>query len=967
MKKFFICITLALVGMVTSCVDKDVEVDADSRPTWLGGSILEELRNPGKHGLLTGTFDTYLKLIDDLGYAEVLNKTGSKTVFPANDEAFARFFQNNDWGVSSYNQLSDAQKKLLLYSSMLDNALLLEMLPNVYNGTNEPLKGQAIRHESTVSTIDSIQWIAGREQMPKNNVYWQPYYDKGIHVVSDNTTQMMLHLTREFMTNNDITVMGDNSDFAILTGTPYPENAKTAYIFNDRVIKGDLTCQNGYIHQMEDVIVPPGNMAQVLKKHDNTRYFSHILDYFAVPYFDAVTTQQYNDWAVTNGRSTIDSIYQVRYLSSRSQGGEALVRDPNRQTLSTSQVLGYDPGWNEYHPAVARAGNLDIRIMDVGAFFVPDDKAVSNYFLPGGAGAYLIDIYGNRPNTAENLIENLDSLQSKNPQVLTAFTRNLMKASFSATVPSKFSTILNDASENMGLTLDMVNRKEDGKYDISFANNGAIYVINELVAPDEYQAVMAPASVYPDLRVMNWAVQDGVANGDYLGVDFKYYLLAMSANYAFFIPEDAAFDLYYLDPASLAHRENNQATGRLQPDLLHFYYDKAATNQPFLKCDRYYYNMQTGQVEGEARQANISEVKTQLVDILNYHTLVLNEGDLIGSNHYYKTKHGGEVFVDGNFVGGRVMGGLQLEQPNLFPAPQIKQIYNEKNGNAYRLSRVVQPPTKSVYAVLSENSQFSEFLEACSGFGATQILAWAGISDEVNPATGSSQQDAYTIFTRNYKMGSTSISEACLDYNVKMFNTYNYTLFAPDNSAMQRAYAQGLPKWADIQALFEKYADLDDNHAVTAQEESDKALAYVKIKALRDFVRYHFVTNSVYADNTIEGGRYTTLSADEMGVAKEVILSGGGGQLNVSDVTGHSVSVSASGSKVSNKMARDYWFNNNKMRATSIVTSSFCAVHQISEPLYGESSGRFDGAWANRASFAKSKKIYKQRKANHEL
>ncbi len=170
MKKFFICITLALVGMVTSCVDKDVEVDADSRPTWLGGSILEELRNPGKHGLLTGTFDTYLKLIDDLGYAEVLNKTGSKTVFPANDEAFARFFQNNDWGVSSYNQLSDAQKKLLLYSSMLDNALLLEMLPNVYNGTNEPLKGQAIRHESTVSTIDSIQWLAGREKMPKHTV-----------------------------------------------------------------------------------------------------------------------------------------------------------------------------------------------------------------------------------------------------------------------------------------------------------------------------------------------------------------------------------------------------------------------------------------------------------------------------------------------------------------------------------------------------------------------------------------------------------------------------------------------------------------------------------------------------------------------------------------------------------------------------------------------------------------------------
>ena len=85
MKKFFFCITLALAGLITSCVDKDVEVDADTKPSWLGGSIYEELKNPAKNGLLTGTFDTYLKLIDDLGYAEVLNKTGSKTVFPAND------------------------------------------------------------------------------------------------------------------------------------------------------------------------------------------------------------------------------------------------------------------------------------------------------------------------------------------------------------------------------------------------------------------------------------------------------------------------------------------------------------------------------------------------------------------------------------------------------------------------------------------------------------------------------------------------------------------------------------------------------------------------------------------------------------------------------------------------------------------------------------------------------------------
>ena len=120
MKKFFFCVSLAMAGLMTGCVEKNELVDADEKPSWLGGSIYQELKNPS---YLEGTFSTYLRLVDDLGYAETLGRTGSKTVFPANDEAFQRFFQSNKWGVSSYEQLSTAQKKLLLYNSMLDNAL----------------------------------------------------------------------------------------------------------------------------------------------------------------------------------------------------------------------------------------------------------------------------------------------------------------------------------------------------------------------------------------------------------------------------------------------------------------------------------------------------------------------------------------------------------------------------------------------------------------------------------------------------------------------------------------------------------------------------------------------------------------------------------------------------------------------------------------------------------------------------
>ena len=570
MKKIFISISLVCAGLMTSCVDKDEPVDSESKPEWLGGSIYEELKNPNP-GHLPGTFSTYLRLVDDLNYSSTLSRTGSKTVFPANDEAFERFFQNNKWGVGRYEDLSESQKKILLYSSMIDNALLVSMLSNVSGGTDGITGGLGLKHPTSVSVIDSITHLYGPTEMPKNNSWWTKYYGSGIDIVSDNTRPMMVHFTREQMVNNNITTIGENSDFSILTGEAYDDTEKPAYIFNDRIINRDVTCMNGYIQQLQDVLVPPGNMAQVLRDEEETSIFSRMLDYFSAPYYDATTTNLYNDWAIANGRPLKDSIFQIRYLSSRSQNNTLIV-DPDGVTLGQGRYLTYDPGWNQYYPAHANQSSIDYSITDMGAMFVPCDQAIKDYFLPGGNGAFLIDIYGTKDNSEDNLLENLDSLHVKNPQVISAFIRNLQKNSFVETVPSKFTSIINDASENMGMNLGYLKQKQDGKYDIKIANNGVIYILNQMVAPDEYQAVLAPASSYPDMRIMNWAIQDR----SYLGVDFKFYLLAMSANYAFFIPDDEAFNCFYIDPASLGHT---------RPEVLHFYYD--AKHTPVIRCDRY--------------------------------------------------------------------------------------------------------------------------------------------------------------------------------------------------------------------------------------------------------------------------------------------------------------------------------------------------------------------------------------------
>lgn len=894
---------------MTSCIDKDEPVDSDRKPASLGGSIYEELKNPNQDHL-TGTFNTYLRLVDDLNYSSTLSRTGSKTVFPANDEAFERFFKSNKWGVSRYEELSTSQKKLLLYSSMIDNALLVGMLSNVSGGTDGITSGLGLKHPTSVSVIDSISHYYDPTQMPANNSWWTKYFKTGIDVVCDNTRPMMVHFTREQMVNNNITTIGDNSDFSILTGETYDEASKPAYIFNDRIINRDITCMNGYIQQLQDVLLPPGNMAQVLRDENETSIFSRMVDYFAAPYYDAATTNQYNDWAIANNAPLKDSIFQVRYLSSRSQNA-SLVVDPSGNTMGQGRYLSYDPGWNQYYPAHANTSSIDYSITDMGAMFVPCDAAIKKYFLPGGSGAFLIDIYGTKDNTEANLLENLDSMYVKNPQVISAFIKNLQKNSFVETVPSKFESIINDASENMGMNLDYLKKNSDGKYDIKIANNGVIYILNDMIAPDEYQAVLAPASSYPDMRIMNWAIQDR----KYLGVDFKFYLLAMSANYAFFIPEDEAFNAYYIDPTSLGHQK---------PEVLHFYYNEK--KNPVVRCDRYYYDVATGTLGDRIGEvADITQRSSQLVDILNYHTVLMESGETFGHNKYYKTKHGGEICLQGNGeAGSSIVSGAQIDNG---AAPSvIKAVYNEKNGTAFRVSNIIQAPQNSVAKTLKNNDQFSEFYEACAGFSATDILKWAGISDETN-SFGTTEQDQYIIFTSTYGTGKNAIKKACLDENVKMFNTYNYTLYAPDNAAMEEAYANGLPRWSDIQALFEKYGD----------EAPDNVRAEVleQIKAIKEFVRYHFQSISLYADKTVEGGTYQTLATNELGLAREIKVSGGNDKIVVTDGADiqHIVDANAAG-MVANAMARDYWFNSSALSATAITTSSFCAVHEISKPFY---------------------------------
>lgn len=971
MKKLILCASLVCLGMMYSC-QKDELIPANEKPEWLGSSIYEELQNP-KH--LSGTFNTYLRLVNDLGYDEVLLRTGSKTIFPANDAAFQKFFSSkNAFGVSSYEQLTEGMKKQLLYSSMLDNAMLAGMLSNVKADDNNVTRGVALKHESNISVIDSITSLYNGAQMPQNNTYWDSYRNRGIHVVYDATKPMLVHFTREQMLANNITTTGADCDFGILRGERVGgevTNSETAYIFNTRIVKQDVTCTNGYVHQVQDVIVPPGNVAQLLANEPNTKYISRILNYHCAPYYDATTTNNYNSWARQNGKPIIDSIFQVRYFTrGHSQGGAPNVLDPSGAVIPTNMRLEWDPGWNQYYPSSSSA----LALADMGAIIVPVDTVIENYFTGSGGGSYFIDLYGNKdvPNDKEHLAENLDALFRNGNGILTTFLNNMMQTSFIASVPSKFGTITNAGSgEFMNFTtqdLEQIKRNDTLYYDVAVANNGVIYKSKSMLAPDEYQSVIGPALIYPDMSVMNYFASDRTTGSTpaIFGADLYYYLMSMKANYAFFIPDDNALKGCLIDPISLKSAN---------PRALEFYshVEQVPGTERFIT---YYgvkihdYTPSTGVINPAVRETvpnivsnNKSSYKSQVADMLNYNTIVLEKGETFGKNHYYLTKHGGAVYVTdfrkiGDNYEGTVYGGAQIDN-GATPA-HIKAAFEEKNGIAFRLDNVIQPSITSVNKLLNDNAgRFSKFLDLVAIFDDTDLLAWAGIPNEpVVPNVSLEDNPQATTYQTRYRV-FTNCFEKALDMNVNFFNGYNYTFYAPNNEAMDIAYEKkGLPTEEKIKEIYEKYNGAEAEYPEYEVIEA-KATVLNMINALRAFVRYHFQNNSVFADNEVPAAKYQSLYSSELGIPVNISVKGQDGILSVTDEA-KTITINAKGNLLVNKMTRDYEFDKNAQSATAINVSSFAAVHEINQPLSYTRDGMYNANWSTAAAKKQAAKNYQQ-------
>jgi hypothetical protein len=683
---------VALVGGValTSCHQYDLD---EKSPEGWGNSIYSWLDEQGNY---TNT----VRMIDDLNYQEVLGKTGSKTLFVADDAAYERFFKNNSWGVSKYDDLTPSMKKMFLFGNMLGNSIQLNSLSTIQG---KPLKeGQAMRRFSELGEWDSVP-ILKPQDMPVNK-YWQRHIDAGKEMVclEDGTAVPMLLFLEAMLTNNRIT----NDDYNFLFNYKTDRQAGDASVNGINVVEDNIRCANGFIHRTAEVVTPLPNMAELIAKKPQVSLFNKLLERFCAPYPDGkdlAKTERYN--YLYNAH--VDTVYTKRFFNEKKGG--AVTETPDGRGVPAK--LAFDPEWNSYYSSSnksASEGNAAEQ-RDMAVMMVPSNEAMEEYW--NGIGKPLSENYGSWDDVPDDVIIKLLNVN--------------MLPSFTSSVPSKFDAILNDANDPMGVNIADMDS-------VWMACNGAIYLTNKVYSPTAYVSVSFPALVNKTMKIMDWAITQ---------CKYNVYLNALGSNYSFFIPTNNAL-VEYIDPCSY---------GKNNLQLLSFRWDETKREEERVYAVVYNYDPITGERDSLETTTDYNRITRCLQDILDTHIVIGKVWD--GKYTYFRTKNGTGIRVTNpdNEKDMYVEGSYQMYEGSRL---KVARVYDQRkevaggNGKSYVLEgQPIMGTRKTVRDQLAEYSEFSKFLELMDGSGLFENIHNLGTGNESdNKACGGTNVSLFNTY-----------------------------------------------------------------------------------------------------------------------------------------------------------------------------------------------------------------------------
>ena len=276
-KILYYLLFLPLIFFLANCSSKEEFDKYYARPDYLEPPIYQQLE-------AQGNFNTLTKLIEKAGYKDILSKAGYWTMMAPNDDAFTAFFQEQ--GIANVASVDSVLASKIVRYALIYNAFRTERLSDYQSRTGWE-EDNAFRRRTAyydgfqTKTINGSPIVVAGSN--RNNAPGADYYVPG-----DNNNKYITYFVDEYMTAFGLGASDYNYFF--------PNTNYTGFnILGAQTVKADIIAENGIIHEVNKVSLPPINLDQKLEESSKYSLFRQLLETNLVQYVfdpDATTTYQ---------------------------------------------------------------------------------------------------------------------------------------------------------------------------------------------------------------------------------------------------------------------------------------------------------------------------------------------------------------------------------------------------------------------------------------------------------------------------------------------------------------------------------------------------------------------------------------------------------------------------------------------------------------------------------------------------
>lgn len=296
-------LSVLLIVLMTSCIDKYENMQKYQRPDVLDGKLFDLISNQDSIEM-----EFFAQLLMDTGFDSLINKTGTYTVFAPNDNAMKTYLQKK-YGTSNLDEIPLASKDSLVRFHILERPWNSEQLKSLSSkgwispddpSNNEP----SAFKRTTLFKSDNKVYKVSRQFVDGDPIDVILTDGSGEdRIIYNDVNKYVPLFFDEFLSTADIS--GD--DYTFYFDRPYEANEM--YYANAKVLGDEQFAENGFLYEIDQVVEVMPNAEEILKSGPYSKFLRLIYDYAD---FSENTTATNNQVGADEGLE-VPTLYNLTY------------------------------------------------------------------------------------------------------------------------------------------------------------------------------------------------------------------------------------------------------------------------------------------------------------------------------------------------------------------------------------------------------------------------------------------------------------------------------------------------------------------------------------------------------------------------------------------------------------------------------------------------------------------------------